>query len=838
MLSKTVRGFFVFLLAVGLLSSRLISGNNRVQAATGGTKQRMAAGFVTAPLFNQPAGTTGALYISSWLDPDGSDFDQYVWDNFTLQNTETITEIDWIGGYDPARLGGGGPVIDFEVSIYPSITAGTEPAVANPPLVQYFTGGNAGETPIGTVGGTPLYSYALTLPEAFIASAGVKYWVQIEAWQQGSIPDWGIAAATGGNNQHYLRGAGAGGDIMYRTVPGDGAFSLLGLVPDEPTDIVLMGDAVDENQAVNTIVGMLLAAHPNPAATFTFSLSCTTAGADDLSFNISGDYLQTSASFNFESQNTLNICVRVTDHGGSTLDKNFVIHVNDINEAPTGISLSNNTVDENLPVNSLVGGLSATDPDAGETFTFSLSCATPGADDGSFNISGTNLQTSAVFDFETKASYAICVRMVDQGGLFFDKNFTISVNNINEPPSAFGKLSPANDATSQSYSSLTLTWQVSAPVTHYMICVAANSYTCDTWVNAGTATSYKIINLAPATQYNWQVRAYNGTVMTSANSDTWWTFTTQQERPSTFSKTTPVNGSVDQDYSSLTLTWQAASPVTQYKICVVVSSSYTCASWVQVGVNTSYTVTNLLPSTQYKWQVIAYNGSSFTTSNASTWWNFTTRAAPPSAFSKLSPANAATSQNYSSLTLTWQSSTPVTHYMICVAANSYACDTWVNAGTATSYKIINLAPATQYNWQVRAYNGTVMTSANSDTWWTFTTQQERPSTFSKTTPVNGSVDQDYSSLTLTWQAASPVTQYKICVVVSSSYTCASWVQVGVNTSYTVTNLLPSTQYKWQVIAYNGSSFTTSNASTWWNFTTRAAPPSAFGTFSPANAAAD
>ena len=432
MLSKSVRGLFVFLLVLSLLSSRLISGNNRAQAATGGVTQRMAVGSVTAPLFNQPAGTAGALYISSWLDPDGSDYDQYVWDNFTLQNTETITEINWIGGYDPARLGKGGPVIDFEVSIYPSIAVGTEPAVANPPLVQYFTGGNAGETLIGTVGGTPLYSYAFTLPESFTASAGVKYWVQIEAWQQGSIPDWGIAAATGGNNQHYLRGTGAGGDIIYRMVPGDGAFSLLGLVPDEPTDIFLTNNAVDENQPVNTIVGMLLASHPNPAATFTFSLSCTAAGADDLLFNISGDNLQTSVSFDFETQNTFNICVRVTDHGGSTLDKNFVINVNNINESPTGIVLSNNTVDENLPVNSLVGILSASDSDVGETFTFSLACAAPGADDGFFNISGTNLQTGAVFDFETRSSYAICARVVDQVGLAFDKNFTISVNNVNE----------------------------------------------------------------------------------------------------------------------------------------------------------------------------------------------------------------------------------------------------------------------------------------------------------------------------------------------------------------------------------------------------------------------
>ena len=58
-------------------------------------------------------------------------------------------------------------MLDFTVSIYPSISAGTEPAVAFPPLVTYQTGGNAGETAIGTVGGTTLYAYAFVLPSLF-----------------------------------------------------------------------------------------------------------------------------------------------------------------------------------------------------------------------------------------------------------------------------------------------------------------------------------------------------------------------------------------------------------------------------------------------------------------------------------------------------------------------------------------------------------------------------------------------------------------------------------------------------------------------------------------------
>lgn len=180
----------------------------------------------TGVLYEQPVDPNGRLLLSSWRDPDGSDYDEYVWEDFTLPSGGTISEIGWYGVYDPLKFGKGGPVLDFRVSIYPSIPAGTEPAVAGQPLVEYQTGGNAGETAVGTAGMDPLYKYTFTLPASFSASAGERYWVQIEASQQGSLPDWCLAAGTGGDGRHYWRGSGAGGDIMYRSMPGDAAFSL------------------------------------------------------------------------------------------------------------------------------------------------------------------------------------------------------------------------------------------------------------------------------------------------------------------------------------------------------------------------------------------------------------------------------------------------------------------------------------------------------------------------------------------------------------------------------------------------------------------------------------
>jgi hypothetical protein len=180
----------------------------------------------TGVLYEQPVDPNGKLLLSSRRDPDGSDYDEYVWEDFTLPSGGTISEIRWYGVYDPSRSGRGGPVLDFRVSIYPSIPAGTEPAVAGKPLVEYQTSGNASEAAAGTVGTAPLYGYTFTLPVSFTASPGEKYWVQIEASQQGSLPDWCLASGSGGDASHYWRGSGAGGDILYRSMPGDAAFSL------------------------------------------------------------------------------------------------------------------------------------------------------------------------------------------------------------------------------------------------------------------------------------------------------------------------------------------------------------------------------------------------------------------------------------------------------------------------------------------------------------------------------------------------------------------------------------------------------------------------------------
>ena len=109
----------------------------------------------------------------------------------------------------------------------------------------------------------------------------------------------------------------------------------------------------------------------------------------------------------------------------------------EFNLAPTDITLSNTQVNENNAPNFELADITVTnDPNdiPNDTNTASLTCATAGTDDASFQITSNKLIFKPVADFETKNKYNICVRATDSFGKTKDKNFTIDVRDLNETP--------------------------------------------------------------------------------------------------------------------------------------------------------------------------------------------------------------------------------------------------------------------------------------------------------------------------------------------------------------------------------------------------------------------
>ena len=118
-------------------------------------------------------------------------------------------------------------------------------------------------------------------------------------------------------------------------------------------------------------------------------------------------------------------------------------------EPPTGISLSNDAIDENLPPNSLVGTLTATDPDsASHTFTLI------GGDLASFNIVGDELRTAASFDHEANDTYSLRIEAEDDDTNTYNEWFTIAVDDVNEAPVAGSDSATVNEGSSVAVSVL------------------------------------------------------------------------------------------------------------------------------------------------------------------------------------------------------------------------------------------------------------------------------------------------------------------------------------------------------------------------------------------------
>jgi gliding motility-associated-like protein len=102
------------------------------------------------------------------------------------------------------------------------------------------------------------------------------------------------------------------------------------------------------------------------------------------------------------------------------------------NNAPTDITLSNAAVDEHVPENTLIATIGSSDQDVGNAFTYTLVSGTGDTDNASFHIDGDNLFIVNSPDFETQNSYTIRIKTADQGGLFFEKSFVITINDLNE----------------------------------------------------------------------------------------------------------------------------------------------------------------------------------------------------------------------------------------------------------------------------------------------------------------------------------------------------------------------------------------------------------------------
>lgn len=191
------------------------------------------------------------------------------------------------------------------------------------------------------------------------------------------------------------------------------------LSSDLTTDITLSSSNIDENNSIGDIIGSL----STTDLTNVFTLVSGEGDTDNSSFTISGSNLLANQIFDYETKNSYSIRIRATNSNDNTFDKQFTITINNINEAPTNITLNTNFIYENNSIGRNIGKFTTTAQDS-NTFTYSLDSS---LDNSSFTIENNILKANVVFDYSVKNNYSIKVRSTNEHNLYIEKIFTINI---------------------------------------------------------------------------------------------------------------------------------------------------------------------------------------------------------------------------------------------------------------------------------------------------------------------------------------------------------------------------------------------------------------------------
>jgi hypothetical protein len=188
-----------------------------------------------------------------------------------------------------------------------------------------------------------------------------------------------------------------------------------------PTDISLTSATFNDDVASGATIGTFSVTDANPGDTSTLALS----GTDAALFTIVGNVLKT-ASANIAA-GAKSIRVTATDSDALTFFKDFTITSQHHNDNPTDLSVSNLSFDSASGADFEIGTITTTDPDSGDTFTYSLT-TNPSS---YFKIVGDKLKSNATVPIGT---YGIGINVVDQLGGTYSESFTVTVTDAPATP--------------------------------------------------------------------------------------------------------------------------------------------------------------------------------------------------------------------------------------------------------------------------------------------------------------------------------------------------------------------------------------------------------------------
>jgi len=194
-----------------------------------------------------------------------------------------------------------------------------------------------------------------------------------------------------------------------------------------PTDITLDNNTIDENVPAGTLVGLLTTDDPDNS-TFTYRLVSGTGSTHNNSFSIQENELRSATSFDYETLSQLSIRIQSDDGRGGSVSKEFTVLVNNVedqsNRAPTNIVISNSSIEEDQPAGTSVGVLSTTDPDADDEHQYKLLDRNGQVP---FSIEENELLSTTSLNFDTQDRYLVEIQSDDGRGGVYIKTLAISV---------------------------------------------------------------------------------------------------------------------------------------------------------------------------------------------------------------------------------------------------------------------------------------------------------------------------------------------------------------------------------------------------------------------------
>lgn len=207
----------------------------------------------------------------------------------------------------------------------------------------------------------------------------------------------------------------------------------------EGPSIAAQTASIAENSANGSLVGTIVATDPDLGQPLTYSI---TSGNTNGAFAIDGATgrltVANTTALNYEARTSFSLVVRVADNGSPSLSASATLTVNvlNVNEAPV-VNAQSFSIAENSSNGTTIGTVAASDPDSGQSRTWSIVSGNTGS---AFSINASTGQikvaNSAALDFETNPTFSVVVRATDNGtpNLSTTATMTISLTNINEAP--------------------------------------------------------------------------------------------------------------------------------------------------------------------------------------------------------------------------------------------------------------------------------------------------------------------------------------------------------------------------------------------------------------------